>query len=152
MKDHTQSGQCSEITHGYYLSSASLPGSFLNVCRAMKASQRGVLAGTEDHWPFMGVASKVNICFPVEMLVVTFMLYGHTLSGECVSSPPEGAHSWKQVTGSYHLAPASPLALNFMGAQPGNDWVSALSTILSYGQWLQGGLMCSHQPQTWDGA
>lgn len=45
-----------------------------------------------------------------------FTVYGQALSEEGVSSPPEGEHSWKQVTASHHPAPAAPRTLNFMGA------------------------------------
>lgn len=77
--------------------------------------QRGPPADTGDRIPAPGAASKDNICLPVEILVMKFMLYAQTLSEECVSCPSEGEHSWKHMMVSCHPA---PVPLNIMGTRP----------------------------------
>lgn len=63
--------------------------------------QRGPPADMGDRTPAPGAASKDNICLPVEILVMKFMLYAQTLSEECVSCPSEGEHSWKHMMVSF---------------------------------------------------
>lgn len=80
--------------------------------QSSKGSPEGSPGGHGKPQAFYRGCFKDNINFPMEMPVVTFMLYGRTLSEESVTRALlEASDSLSSP------CPAPPLALNFVGAQ-----------------------------------